>query len=110
MPRALKMLTDEELAELLSLKNLSLPADPRVLDVKFEHYEEGSSGDEGLDIYVILDDNSLSGDLRWVRVQPLFDTIHSVLQSAGESRYPRFNIGTRAQYDRRHSYDPESDE
>lgn len=109
MARPARMLRNEELAELLSLQNLNLPSPPKVVDVKFEEYEDWT-GEESLRVYVILDDRTRDEDWRLDRIQPIQDGIRSALRAAGEERWVYFNFGTREHYDRRYNYDPATDE
>ena len=109
MAQATRILSDNELQEVLSLRRLRFPDHPRVVDIKFEEYED-SSGENSLDIYVVLDDATPEAEWDWAHVQPVYETIRTALHEAGESRFPYFTIGTREQYERRHAYDPQVDE
>jgi hypothetical protein len=105
MARTTRILSDSELQEVLSLRNLHLGDHPRVVDIKYEDYED-SSGESSLDIYVLLDDATPEAEWDWIHVQPIYDTIRMALHEAGESRFAYFTIGTRQQYEQRHTYDP----
>lgn len=103
------MLSRQELAEVLRLDKLELPQRPRVVDVKYEEYED-STGDDSLQVYAILDDATPEEEWTWVQVEPIYDAIRSALRAAGEDRWAYFTVGTRQQYEQRYSYDPATDE
>lgn len=109
MPRTKRMLSDEELAELLSVDRLALPSRPKVVDIKFEEYQD-STGDDALEIHVILDDATPDSQRRWARIGPIEEAIRQALQNAGEARFPYITAATLAEYERRYSYDPSEDE
>jgi len=89
--------SEGELAEVVSPARLALPERPRVTDIKVQEYED-STGDDALDVHVILDDATPEEDWEWASVRPIFDAISAALAGAGETRFPYITAGTAASW------------
>jgi hypothetical protein len=109
MPRLQKMLSMDELTNLISVKSLPLPARPKIKDIKIEE-KEAWTGEDVLAMFLILDDASPEEDWRLPMIEPVTDLIRSTLRAAGESRFVNFGLGTQHDWDERYTYDPSSDD
>jgi hypothetical protein len=109
MARMVRMLTEAEVTDLLSVKKLPLPAHPKINDIKIEERLDWT-GEEMLDIYLILDDASPEEDWKLPKIHPVTDLVRETLRNAGDSRFALFTIGTQKDYDERYTYDPSSDD
>lgn len=109
MGKRMHMLEDPELADVLSVKKLNLPDRPKVVDVKFNDYQDWT-GDDSLEVWVILDDATRDEEMTGPGVTQIIDAIFAALQAARESRFPYVRFGTRTDYEQRYSADPDSDE
>jgi len=109
MARTTKMLTPEELAEVVSASKFASPDWPRVLDIKVEE-DEDWEGEEILRVYIIFDDADLQEDWQIAKTRPVREAIPAALREAGETRFPLIIIGTPKDYAERNTYDPQSDD
>jgi hypothetical protein len=109
MVRTLRRLSQEELSEALSPQRLQLPSAPVVREVKISDYED-STGEEALEIYLVLDPATRDEEREWVRLEPIYEKIRDGLRERGEVRYPYISAGTPEELERRYSYDPEQNE
>ena len=109
MPKQAKMLPLEELRALLSPDQLPLPKFPKAEEIKVEEYEDWT-GDESLSVFVILEDAAPEDETIGPLVRPIHRAIHDALHQVGESCFPYILVGTRADYEERNSYDPDSDD
>jgi hypothetical protein len=81
------MSVDEKTVEALDLKNLSLPATPRVLAVEAEDYTD-SSGEPALRILVTLDESADVENLPGEAVGRLKSAIRENLRRHGVTVFP----------------------
>jgi hypothetical protein len=109
MARLGKMLDSGALTEILAIDRLHLPAEPRVVDVRVDEVEDWS-GEDSLEVFVILPDDASDEDHRWANIAPVYKAIRQALRDAGETRFAYFTSGTRADYEGRYSNDPDADE
>jgi hypothetical protein len=98
------MLNPDDLARAVSLESLRLPASPRVAEIHVEETED-STGDDALEVYVVLADDVTDEASTWEHVAPIEAAIREAIRDAGESRFPYFTFGKRSQYELRYSPD-----
>src|SRR4051812_34239370 len=91
------MLADLDLHELLRPQSLRLPAQPRVIDVKWQPYED-SEGKDAILVWVILDNRTRPAQRRWKRLQPIEIAVRDALSQAKVPFWPYFKYRTRAEY------------
>lgn len=109
MAKRTHILEDRELAEILSVKKLKLPDRPKVVDVKFNDYQDWT-GDDSLEVWTILDDSTRDEEMTGPGVTEIIDAIFAALQAAGESRFPYIRFGTREDYEQRYAANPDSED
>lgn len=92
-------MTDEaEMKEVLDPKKLALPSRPLIEEIELEHYED-SSGEESLEIWVILDDSTKDEDLTGENVMQVKSAIREALLSNQVRLFPYIRFIVRAEYD-----------
>jgi len=102
------MLSEEELAVVLSVSKLALPADLQIKEIKFEERDD-STGEPIIEVYAIFDDAVPDEVMSWARMEPVYEAIRTALLSAGETRYMMFTVMHRTDFDDRYNYDPAFD-
>lgn len=85
------------------------PGGLKVLEVKVDEYSD-SSGEDALEVFVVVPDKTSDEQLRWDNVEPIDQWIRERLREAGETRFAYISFGTGSDYDQRYSYDPDSEE
>lgn len=91
------MIGEAEMNGLLDPKKLPLPARPLVEKIDAEHYED-SSGEESLEIWVILDDATNDDDLTGENVVQVKSAIHQTLLAHGIRLFPYIRLIKRSDY------------
>jgi hypothetical protein len=109
MAKRTHILEDPELAEVLSVKNLKLPDRPKVVDIKFNDYQDWT-GDDSLEVWAILDDATREEDLAYPGLGQIQDAIWDALRDAGETRLPYVHFGTLDDYEHRYATDADMDD
>jgi hypothetical protein len=109
MPRYARILSDDELSQLLSVKRLPLPEKPKVVDIKFEDYEDWA-GDETKEVFIILEEGTPEDQPTLDELQPTYQAINDVFIQAHDPRLPYITAMTPSEFAQRYSYDPSSDE
>src|SRR6266540_3371405 len=97
-----RMLSEEELAEILAPERLKLPKSPKVIGVKVEDYEDWT-GDEALDVYVLLDPRTTDRQRSWRYLERINDEVVRAIRSSGETRFPYVTFGTPEEYQNRYT-------
>lgn len=95
-------LSDAEIAKLLTPANLKLPAKPKVLEIKFEDYEDWA-GDDSLRVFIIIDPKTPDRQRRWKQLGPIHRAISEALYAAGETRFAYITHKTPVEYARRYN-------
>jgi hypothetical protein len=81
----------------LSLESLTLPPKPRVVDVKWDWYED-SEGETGLDIWVLLDDETTDREIETAPIHAIKDAIIESLERHRVAYFPYFSFARRQEY------------
>lgn len=105
MPKHAKMLSSDELQHILSPDRLPLPASPKVRQVLVGEYQD-STGEDSLEVYVVLDDDVPEDETLWPLVEPIFLAIRDAIAGAGDSRFAYISAGTPADLKARAEYEP----
>lgn len=91
---------DAELKRALSpraLRALVPGAGPQVVDVRHFAYVD-SLGDDALQVFVILADDTKGAQLRWENLGPIRHAIHEAVRVVQDDRYPYVRFLTRQEY------------
>jgi hypothetical protein len=91
------MPVDEKMKKALDRKSLSLPARPPVETIESEHYED-SSGQDSLEIWVILSDSTPDEDLTGENVMQIKSAIRESLRRNGIRLFPYVRLVKRSDY------------
>lgn len=91
------MTLDEKTKDALSLENLSLPAAPPVEAIEYEPYVD-SSGEDSLQIWVILSDSTAEKDLTGKNVMQIKSSIRESLLENGIHQFPYVRLIKRSDY------------
>jgi len=81
------MTLDQTTKQALAIENLSLPASPRIATIHAHTYED-SSGEESLEIWVILSDSTSDDDLTGENVMQIKSAIRESLINSGIQHFP----------------------
>ncbi|MBW3539715.1 MAG: hypothetical protein KY476_05545 [Planctomycetes bacterium] len=86
---------DETLNRILNLRNLQLPPRPKVDEIRWERIVD-SLGDDALEVWMILDDDTGPDDLKGTRT-PIQRAVHDALLAAGIDLFPYTRLATHAE-------------
>jgi hypothetical protein len=92
------MATKAQIDQILDVRKLPLPAEPRVVDLKYETYVD-SIGDDALRIWVILEDDTPSEQRSWAKVAPIEEAIHEALLKEDVRLWPYVDFRTRIEFE-----------
>lgn len=106
MPKQAKLLPLDELRRIVSPDRLRLPTSPKVHQVLIDEYED-STGEDALDVYVVVDDDLPDDDTLWPVAEPIFLAIRDAIAAAGDTRFAYISAGTRADLRARADYEPD---
>jgi hypothetical protein len=85
----------EQVRELLDFKKLPFPPRPKVIDLKVDPYID-SLGDEALEIWVLLDEDTTEADWSVANLRAIRRPISDALLNAGIDWFPYTHIATMA--------------
>ena len=91
---------DETLKVALSLESLApkFPGKrPRVVDIQHEAYVD-HLGDDELQVFVILSDDTTTADRKWDKLHPIREVIREALREVREERFPYVRFLTRREF------------
>lgn len=79
----------KRLAKALELKRLNLPAQPRVIELRYEPVVD-STGDDAVNITVVVDEATPDVQRIWPAVAPIEQSVRTALQEADVDLWPYF--------------------
>jgi len=79
------------LEEILNPRNLSLPERPMIVRISAKPYVD-LTGEDSLDVMVILDGRTPKADREWIKLEPIYQSIHDTLSREGIKFYPYVNF------------------
>jgi hypothetical protein len=83
----------KERKEVLNLRNLKFPSQPRVQALLVREFTD-SVGDPALDVTVTVQGRANGEDYRWHELRPIQDEIFRALREAGDDRFAYVHFTT----------------
>ena len=93
------MSIDQLTKEALDLENLQLPARPEIVGIEYEPYED-STGEDSLEIWVVLSDSTLDEDITGTNVMQIKSAIRGSLHARGIKLFPYVRLVTESEFPR----------
>lgn len=89
---------EEQIDAALRLEALDLPPSPRIVGIDWEFYED-SSGDESLEIFVLLADETTDKEIENAPIHEIKRTIIDSLRDQKVKRFPYFTFERKSEHE-----------
>jgi hypothetical protein len=93
------MTAEQKIAKILNLKNLKLPPEAKVVDIRW-YPDVDHHGWDALQVWVILDESTTPETHGWKELHPVERKIRDSLRAAGIEAFPYIHYSTQSDIDK----------